>query len=131
MLVLRKNKRKAADPLLAANKEKFAQLNREFHGFSRHLKPFHYKRLFLAEILELTTAVREDCYPNSTNRENIDEDDLTASESGNDGDSVFCFSHNVLEVLNPTVDWAKHKSELKQDKTLWLGFYYDSYFPCR
>lgn len=96
MLVLRKNKTKSVDKKFSENREKFAQLNKAFNNFSRHLKPFHFKREFLANILELNAVVT------AAREEALEEKRKPA----------FYYCRDVLEELNPSTEWAKHKSEL-------------------
>lgn len=91
MLVLRKNKKRDPDVKFAENQAKFAQLNKVFHGFSCHLRPFHFKRQFLAQILEAAE--------NAAHRR--------------DGVRIFTFSREMLETFNPITVWASHKSMKK------------------
>jgi hypothetical protein len=93
MLVLRKKKKPNPDPKIADNKAKFAHLTKVFHGFSCHLRPFHYKRQFLGEIVEIATAVAD-------------------IRQSNGSANIFTYSRDMLEEINPVTEWARHKSDL-------------------
>ena len=89
MLVLRKNKKKVDDRWKADGQQKFQAFNSAFNSVNRHLKPFHYKKEFLTELLEVAS--------------------LSASELG--CKNIWNHSRQLLEKLNPLTKWAKNKSE--------------------